>query len=313
MPDLLVRRSDIADCRMAEDEPRRDDELVVERLALTTNNVSYAVYGDRLGYWRLFPAPEGWGRIPAWGHVLKDGERYFGCVPVGRHVTIRPAPGPVGFVDTSRQDAGLSPVYSFYFPVEDEDEAALVMRPLFGTSVLIDAKLADDGVQSVVLTSASSKTAYGLAHLLHERAVRTLGLTSPERRGWVEDLGLYDEVLGYDELDRVPADAVLVDLAGDRAVSEQLTVARKIAVGFTHGRAPGDAIPGQEFFFAPDEMARRGTEFARAYGTAWRGFAPVAERALRIERISEPDDVLRAWRSLVDGRVDPATAYVVSF
>jgi hypothetical protein len=241
-----------------------------------------------------------------------DGRRYFGCVPVGRHVTIRPAPGPVGFIDTSRQDAGMSPVYSFYFPVEDEgDDAALVMRPLFGTSVLLDAKLADEGVKSVVLTSASSKTAYGLAHLLHARGVHTVGLTS--RQGWVEDLGLYDEVLTYDETGRVPAGSVLVDLAGDQAISERLDVARSIAVGFTHGRAPGEAVAGQEFFFAPDEMARRGTEFARAYGAAWRGFAPVAERALRIERITEGDDVVRAWRALVDGRVDPATAYVVSF
>ena len=39
----------------------------VDRFALTSNNISYALSGDMLGYWRFFPCDEGWGRIPVMG------------------------------------------------------------------------------------------------------------------------------------------------------------------------------------------------------------------------------------------------------
>jgi hypothetical protein len=293
--------------------------------------------GDEMGYWRLFPAPEGWGRIPAWAYArvvasrspaLAEGRRVFGLAPMGKYVTVRPAPHPVGFVDAAPHRAELSPVYNQYLSVEGEgDDAALVMRPLFGTSVLLDLLLSEagfEGAGTVVLTSASSKTAYGLAHLLRERPVKTIGLTSAPRRGWVGGLGLYDAVLTYDEATdlEAPGGAVLVDFAGDRelvrGVHEQLgdVLARSILVGFTHRRVAGDEAPlpgpAPEFFFAPDEIARRGRELAQRYADAWAGFAPVAERAMRIERITDGDELVRVYRDLLEGRVDPAAGYVVS-
>src|SRR3712207_7802692 len=40
-----------------------------DRFGLTANNVTYAVMGDAIGYWSLFPASEdGWGRVPVWGY-----------------------------------------------------------------------------------------------------------------------------------------------------------------------------------------------------------------------------------------------------
>jgi hypothetical protein len=343
MPDLLVRRGDLASCKVVEGEPQRNDlgdgeaQLRVERLALTTNNITYAVYGDRLGYWKLFPAPEGWGRIPAWGYArvigsrspeLPEGARFFGIVPIGRHLSVRPAPQPPGFADASPHRAELSPVYNAYRPVDGPgDDAELIMRPLYGTAVVLDLALAErglDGVEAVVLTSASSKTAYGLAHLLRGRPVRTVGLTSASRRGWVEELELYDEVLAYDDAGdlRASGGAVLVDFAGDaalvRALHEQLAgaLARSILVGFTHrgqeaGAAP-PAGPEVEFFFAPHEIARRGREFGQRYAEAWRDFAPVAKRALRVERITDADELVRVYRDLHGGRADPAAGYVVT-
>jgi hypothetical protein len=57
----------------------------------------------------------------------------FGLVPMGRYVTVRPAPHPLGFVDAAPHRAELSRVYNQYLSVEGKgDEAALVMRPLFG-------------------------------------------------------------------------------------------------------------------------------------------------------------------------------------
>jgi Protein of unknown function (DUF2855) len=343
--ELRVRRDDVASCELVEGESLREEldegeaQLLVERFALSANNVSYAALGDRLGYWRLFPAPGGWGRIPAWGYArvvgsrspaLAEGQRMFGLVPMGVYLTVRPASHPVGFVDAARHRAELSPVYNQYLSLEGEgegDDAALVMRPLFGTAVVLDLVLSErwpGGARPVVLTSASSKTAYGLAHLLRGRQVQTIGLTSPARRAWVDGLGLYDEVLAYDEVGNLSASegAVLVDFAGDRAllrrVHEQLGDALEgsILVGFTHRQLEADEapLPGPvpEFFFAPDEMVSRGRELARRYAVAWQEFAPVVERTMRIERITDGDELVRVYRQLIDGRVDPAVGHVVT-
>ena len=68
-------------------------------------------------------------------------------------------------MDETPHRAALSRVYNQYLEVEGPgDETELVLRPLFVTSVLLDLSLGD-GVSTVILTSASSKTAYGLAHL----------------------------------------------------------------------------------------------------------------------------------------------------
>jgi len=346
MPELRVRRDDLASWELVEGEPLREDladgeaQLLVERFALSANNITYAILGDRLGYWRLFPAPDGWGRIPAWGYArvlasrspaLAEGQRVFGLLPMGTRVTVRPAPHPLGFVDAAPHRAELAPAYNQYLSLEGEsesDDAALVMRPLFIASVLVEALLSDsgfEGVQTVVLTSASSKTAYGLAHLLGDAPVETVGLTSPARRAWVEGLGLYDTVLGYDELEDLdaPRGAVLVDFAGDlalvRRVHERLGegLDRSILVGFTHWEDAGEAeapLPGPtpEPFFAPAEMVRRGRDLGQRYAAAWQGFAPVAARTMRIQRVTGGDELARVYRDVLDGRADPAAGYVVS-
>jgi hypothetical protein len=252
----------------------------------------------------------------------------FGLVPMGRYLTVRPAAHPIGFVDMTPHRAELARVYNQYLSVDGEgDDAALIMRPLFGTSVVLEQLMSESGFgggRTVVLTSASSKTAYGLAHLLRDAPVRTIGLTSPARREWVENLGLYDNVLAYDRVAdlRAPDGAVLVDFAGDRAlirrVHERLgdALVRSILVGFTHARLEVDEarLPGAapEFFFAPDEIARRGPELGRRYAAAWRGFAPVAAQAMRIEHVTDGEELMRVYRDLLQGRADAAVGYVVS-
>jgi hypothetical protein len=343
VPELRVRRDDLASCELADGESLREDlaegetQLAVECFALSANNITYGALGDALGYWRLFPAPEGWGRIPAWAYArvvasrspaAAVGQRVLGLVPMGEYVTVRPAPHPFGFVDSAPHRADLSPVYNQYVSIEGEaDEAALIMRPLFATSVLLDLALSDagfDGVRTIVLTSASSKTAYGLAHLLRDRPVETIGLTSAPRRDWVEGLGLYDSVLGYDDVGDLSAagGAVLVDFAGDQALARRVherlgdALERSILVGYTHREARTDdaAPPGPvvEFFFAPDEIVRRGRELGLRYAQAWPDFAPVAERTMRIERITDGDELVHVYRDLLEGRADPAVGYVAS-
>ena len=69
--DFLVHKTDWKQHRFDEaPAPEAADGQVlfrVDRFAFTANNISYALAGDMLGYWRFFPAPEGWGRLPVMG------------------------------------------------------------------------------------------------------------------------------------------------------------------------------------------------------------------------------------------------------
>ena len=76
--------------------------LRIERLALTSNNITYAAFGDvpHLRYWSFYPTgEEGYGHMPAWGFAevvtstvdgVEVGERYYGFWPIASHVVMQP-------------------------------------------------------------------------------------------------------------------------------------------------------------------------------------------------------------------------------
>ena len=81
--DFIVAQNDFEQCKTivtelaGADTPPPDALLVrVDRFAFTANNITYAVLGDELKYWQLFPAPHGFGNIPVWG---------FGDVIASKH------------------------------------------------------------------------------------------------------------------------------------------------------------------------------------------------------------------------------------
>ena len=59
MKQFEVRRDDLSVFRVTEQAIPgiEDGEILaeIERFALTANNISYAVVGDKLGYWKFFP------------------------------------------------------------------------------------------------------------------------------------------------------------------------------------------------------------------------------------------------------------------
>src|SRR5919204_2370085 len=105
--DFVVARDDLQQCKAIETQlpdaaELLDDGLLVEvtSFALTANNITYAVVGDQLKYWQLFPAPEGFGIIPVWGFGeviaskhpnVSEGERLFGYFPMARYLVIEAA------------------------------------------------------------------------------------------------------------------------------------------------------------------------------------------------------------------------------
>jgi hypothetical protein len=371
--DLQVRRGDLRDLRVVEavvpgaaDLAPGQAVLGIERFALTANNVTYAVFGDApsLEYWRFFPAPEGWGRVPVWGFAtavasthpaVSPGDRFYGFLPMSTHLVVEPAaaPGVAGFVDGAAHRAGLSPVYNTYLRAPSarpgDDPAAraaieaeqMLMRPLFTTAFLIDDFLADEGffgARRVLLSSASSKTAYGTAFMLAARGgVERIGLTSAAHRAFVEGLGCYDRVLAYDEIDALEPDVptVYVDMSGDAGLRSVLhhrlgdALRHDCAVGGTHwervGRAGGARpapLPGPRpvMFFAPGRWEKRAAEwgeagFARRLGEARDAFGARLRGAggwMTVEEGAGPGAVAATWRDLVDGRGRPQVGHVLS-
>jgi hypothetical protein len=344
--DFLVKRDDLHERRFVE-EPAPELEagqalLEVDAFALTSNNLTYAVLGDALSYWSLFPAPGGWGRIPVWGFAdvvaskhdaLESGARFFGYLPPSTHLMVAPGPADErGFVDSSPHRAERAAVYNTYVRVDSDpaydprhEDQQMLLRPLFGTGHLLDADLADSaffGAGAVVLSSASSKTALGTAFLLSRRdGPDVIGLTSPGRVGFVEGLGVYDRVVPYGEIDSLPRDrAVYVDVSGNPEVRATVhhhfgeALAHSMIVGATHwDRASADPkeLPGPDpsFFFAPDVIERRG---GMGGGESLRAAFEWSAGWLRIVHGRGPEAVERAYLELLDGDIDPATGHVLS-
>jgi hypothetical protein len=337
--------------------------LRIDRFALTSNNITYAAFGEAMKYWDFFPAGDAaWGCIPVWGFAevvesraegVAVGERCYGYWPMGRYLVVQPARvGKHGFVDGAAHRSGLPAVYNqiqrcatdpSYVASQEAQQALL--KPLFMTSFLIDDFLADAGffgAGQVLLSSASSKTAFGTAFCLALRrgqpdAPRSVGLTSAGHLEFCRSLGCYDELRAYDtlgEMDR-SLPSVYVDFAGNaalrRSVHEHFGDALRYScsVGGTHWDELGGGrdLPGPRptLFFAPAQIARRSApppegwgpvELQRRMAAAWTAFMrPVNDPAqpwLRVRSARGAAAVQQACLDLLDGRVDARDGLILS-
>jgi Protein of unknown function (DUF2855) len=352
--DFLVAKHDLHRCRFLDEAPPELEPgqalLTVDSFGLTANNITYAMFGDAMSYWDFFPAEDGWGRVPVWGFAevvssradqLAEGTRVFGYLPPSTQLLVNPARTDAhGFIDASAHRSKLPPTYNRYvrtdadpiYEAEHEDQQML-LRPLFFTSYLIDDFLDDSGffgASTVVLSSASSKTANGLAFLLSRReGIDVVGLTSAASAEFARGLGVYDHVIDYDSLDSLPAGrAVYVDMAGDGALRDAVhahfgaELAHSAVVGATHhdqlGAVP-DSLPGPRptFFFAPDRVTKRTADWGREgleqrLADAWRPYVEWTAGWLAVIHASGPEALEGAYLDLLDGRIDPARAHVVS-
>jgi len=324
--------------------------LSVDAFGLSANNITYAMFGEAMSYWSFFPAEEGWGRVPVWGFAqvidsrhdsLGRGARVYGYLPPSSTLTVAPVRvGEHGFVDGSPHRAALPAAYNSYARVEADpsydprhEYAQMLLRPLFFTSWLIDDFLDDGGLLSadvVVISSASCKTASALAFLLARRGHGgVLGLTSSRGAEFTRGLGVYGEVASYEEISSLPGGrAVFIDIAGDAGVRDAVhdryreQLAHSAVVGATHhdkmGQLP-ESLPGPRpaFFFAPDRVAKRAREWGREgleerIAEAWHPYVEWTGGWLQITHGSGAEAVERAYLDLLDGRIDPARAHVLT-
>ena len=362
--EFLVRKNQLQQTRVRESAEvalqSGQVRLQVERFALTSNNITYAAFGDAMHYWDFYPSGEpDWGIIPVWGFAavvqslhpdVAVGERMYGYFPMASHVVLVPTRlSDAGFTDGSAHRATLPAVYNQvvrcakdpFHTAQGADLQAL-LQPLFVTSWLIDDFMSDndffgaatDGAKAVMLlSSASSKTAYGTAFMLAQRAgVEVVGLTSAGNVAFCESLGCYHRVVRYDQLEQMDANApcIYVDFAGNGAVREAVhtrfaNLRYSCSIGGTHVEQlrGGRNLPGPKatLFFAPTQIAKRradwgGAEYGRRVVQAWQSF---------VARVRDPQSpwltvhehlgvaaVASAYSLVLAGKGDPRAGHVLS-
>jgi hypothetical protein len=322
--------------------------LRVDRVGMTANNVTYAVLGDSFRYWDFFPGaaaglgPE-WGLAPLWGFAdvaestvdgVEPGQRLYGYLPPAGHLVVRPGRVDArGFRETSDHRAGLPSPYNVYALTSGDpayernrEDLLILFRPLFFTSFMLADFLADNGyfgAEVVVLSSASSKTSYGTAFLLHGEGPRVVGLTSPGNVEFTRGLGCYDDVVTYDRIDALERarPTAYLDVAGDARIRTTLRehlgdrLVHDAAVGLTHQEPT--AMSTGTVFFAPTQMRKRGIDWgpdglSARFGTAWRRFAPVAEGWVDVVVGRGPQALRAAWLDVLAGRTPPRAGHVVA-
>jgi len=329
--------------------------LGVDKFALTANNITYAAFGDAMNYWGFYPAADGWGRIPVWGFAsviesacpgVDVGERFYGYYPMSSAVVLQPSRlTTAGFSDGAAHRAALHAVYNSYlrcssdpfYTAQTEDQQAL-LRPLFITSWLIDDFLADNdffgaGDGLVLLSSASSKTAWGTAFQLAQRkGIELVGLTSAANVEFCKGLGCYHRVLDYGQLDRIAPDAacVYVDFAGNAGLRKDIhtrfaNLKYSSSIGGTHVDQLGGArdLPGPRatLFFAPAQIKKRSAEWGgdvlgQRLLQAWQAFLGTVSNPaapwLGVKQHQGPQAVAAVYADILAGRGDPRLGHMLS-
>ncbi|TVP87263.1 MAG: DUF2855 family protein [Pseudomonadaceae bacterium] len=361
-PAFVVRQDDITQTGLI-DQPLltatdlADGEvlLAIDRFSFTANNVSYAAFGKRFQYWDFFPAPAPWGQIPVWGFAdvtaskhpdIKVGTRVYGYLPMSKQLKVQVGQlTDSSFVDVSEHRSHLALAYNQYqFTANDpayrrEHEALqMLLRPLLITSFLLDDFLAANdffNADDILLTSASSKTALGLAFMLHHqkgkraKPQRIVGLTSASNRDFVAGLGYYDAVVGYDDIEQMDSTrrSVVVDFAGNSDVlgrihqqfGNQLTFSSLVGAAHWDQRSGNSKdLPGPvpEVFFAPGYWAQRAKEsgngvLMQQFAALWAPLVQSVAQWMEIKPVTGPEAMAVAYQDTLAGRVSPQQGVIM--
>lgn len=344
----LVRTVDVPAPPLAEQSIR----LGLDLFALTSNNVTYAAMGEgALGYWDFFPGPEGWGRPPVWGFAtviasntpgIEQGARYWGFYPAGEVLDVTPADiRPNRFTDGAPHRAGKYAIYNLYLNTADDpaydpefEAEQTLFRPLYATGWWIADCTNREHPTTVVMSSASSKTALATAHqLLRLGDAELLGLTSRRNESYVRDTGLYHQTVIYDHAESLKAEGpvIYLDFLGrdsitgtvHRALTDQ--VQRSWLIGATDwGDKPGGIQPpltrppgpAPEFFLAPSYAAERSKSDPTIHETMMedlRAFYPASRAFVTPRLLRGSDSIVESWARLTAGDATPAEGLVLSF
>ena len=358
---FVVNQNDLHDCQQLHQPLLKEADLnegeallAVDRVAFTANNITYAALGKRFQYWDFFPVAEPWGQIPVWGFAdviaskhpsITKGTRVYGYLPMAPQLKVQPGDlTDNAFTDKSSHRAHLALAYNQYqFTARDpayrkETEALqMLLRPLLITSFLLDDYLAENdffAADQIILTSASSKTALGLAFMLqHQRAKRDkpltiTALTSNSNLEFVRNLGYYDKVVSYDQIGDLDASqpSVSVDFAGNGTVLAQVhkhfadNLRFSSLVGAAHWdqRGAEKDLPGPapQVFFAPGYWEARAKELGAAalmtrFASLWQPLVGSVSAWMDISELQGEQAIKQGYLNTLDGKVSPQQGVIM--
>jgi hypothetical protein len=263
--------------------------LATAEFALTANNATYALLGERFRYFDFFPTDDrAYALVPVWGYAqvvesacpgVEFGEWLYGFLPMASQWVIAPTRLSASrLFDGAAARAELPAVYQWLQrPGRDGDcldPLQPVLQPLAQTAFLLRehvASLDPSGTRPLLFSSASSKTALATALMFSRDTDRPrpplIGLTSPANVPNVRAHALFNAVCSYAELAEQPPIAegsapILLDFAGHAGLREQVhqrggADSLSLLIGMTHGsataagrsEAAAAAVPRQEQLF----------------------------------------------------------------
>ncbi|KDQ16757.1 hypothetical protein BOTBODRAFT_106597 [Botryobasidium botryosum FD-172 SS1] len=347
--------------------------LRVEKFGFSSNNVTYGALGEssHFKYFEFHPIPgtaktvaaKTHGLIPVWGFTtvvasthpsIQPGERLYGYLPMTRYALV-----PISeankysvyvtlgdFPSDRRPYKQLQRCATDPFYRKDREDETMLWRPLFWTSYWLEDSLfvaRYHSAKRVLISSASSKTAYALAFLIRLRGVQeadvrkitVVGVTSPGNIAFTKGLGLYDEVVAYadvlDSLDRTAGPWLYADVSGNDKLNERVvahlgpSLAAGIQLGMTHVSpdatdAVASAAAGTsklQSFFMPEWLERRKRDLSAQaiidmQWSAWDALMKNTGRWMALEHTYGEKEVLRRYAETVAGRVSPNVGQVYS-
>ena len=348
---FLVNKYDLFETTFSEEKIpiSKENEVIleIERYAFTSNNITYGVIGDTLGYWNFFPAEEPYGIIPVWGFAnvtsskneyILEGDRFYGYFPMSRYLKVIPKKvNDFGFIDDSNHRRKLPPVYNYYSKIIKHADESLeyhpLIKPLFLTSFLNYFFLQDEkffDCDQIILTSASSKTALSLAFLLSKYKSKVkkkiIAITSEKNMQFVSEIKFYDIVLSYDNAEEnlKRSKSVIVDFAGNSDYLKKLS--DHLGDGLKHVSLIGLAdwssktnfkiIPNSKFFFAPNHAEKRYREMGVKRTTLLadellKEFIMKVKNYIKLKYCNDPKDIHELYLKSLKGKIDPSKGYMV--
>ena len=283
-----------------------------------------------------------YGIVPLWGFAeviesahpdIPVGKRFFGYLPMASQWVMQADKvSSHGFTDVHDKRVSNSPVYDNYVYCDTDPQYDATrevwqanFRPLFLTSFALMQYIASETVETastIVITSASSKTAIGTALLLNTLPhIRVVGLTSTANVNFVEDLECYDEVLTYDEVAdmRYTTPVWILDFAGNKGLLQQLQEIfdhlhhTSLFIGVTDIEAQQNKPSGKlkgDVFFAPQHIKMLikmwGHErFMSEYAQAWELVAKGIETHFKVTEFSGAAGIIEQYQRLLQRDVSP--------
>ena len=270
------------------------------------------------------------------------GERFYGYFPMASHLLVQAGKVKThGFFDVMPHRANLPAIYNQYLNVQQDElyEAGkeafqAIFRPLFTTSFLLEAFMVSHdffGATQIVLTSASSKTAFALASLLKAyqktsaNPFKIVGLTSTNNEPFVAGLGCYDTLITYSNLPTLPQEkTVVIDFAGNQTLHYDLqahigdNLTYNCLVGAVHwDKGTADKMPPNKgkFFFAPTHaeqfLQTWGRDvFQKRLSEAWHSFATQASDWIHIEIAQDKNRLSEVYQTLLAGKYPAKNGFI---